>query len=685
MVHESGTSHRRMPRLLGALLATLLALPAAAAPEPFQSSSSPATGVTPGGDALVIAAREAWSRRDAARLASARARLLIEGHPLAPWADYWDLSLRLAAASPDDVEAFYTRWSGSYVEDRLRNDWLLELGQRRDWAAFRRDFPRFRMNDDPQVTCYAVLAEHAEGRAVRERALEAWFAQRDADDGCQNLARTLRSAGVFTDADVWRKVRSATELDRQTAARSALALLGAVPGASTPWWSQPARTLARPPAGRPADALDALAVARMAAADPALAARRLDAGLGQRLAPEWAAWAWSQVGRQSAMRLQPEAAAHFRRAEAYALRAGVTGNWTDETLEWQVRAALRAVPTDWRAVRVAVDAMTPQAQAEVAWAYWGARADVALAAAGSDGDLQRARADGVLASLSSQMNFYGKLAAEDLGRELRLPPRPPPLTPVEREAATGTPGLARALRMVAIGLRAEGVREWNFTLRGMNDRQLLAAAQLACDAQVWDRCINTSDRTRGEVDVAQRFPTPYRDAVLAQARRAGLDPAYVYGLIRQESRFVMNARSPVGASGLMQIMPATARWTAKRLDVPYGPGQINDRDTNLRLGTGYLGLLLEDFEGSQAMAAAAYNAGPGRPRRWREGPELDPAIWAETIPFGETRDYVQKVLSNAVYYSAVLGAEQPLSLRARLGGTIGPRLAAAAAADAQLP
>jgi soluble lytic murein transglycosylase len=283
------------------------------------------------------------------------------------------------------------------------------------------------------------------------------------------------------------------------------------------------------------------------------------------------------------------------------------------------------------------------------------------------------------------MSFYGKLAAEDLGRELRLPGRPSPLTPVERDVATGTPGLARALRMVAIGLRAEGVREWNFTLRGMNDRQLLAAAQLACDAQVWDRCINTSDRTRGEVDVAQRFPTPYRDAVIAQAGRAALDPAYVYGLIRQESRFVTDARSPAGASGLMQIMPATARWTAKRLEVPYGPGRINERDTNLRLGTGYLGLLLEEFEGSQAMAAAAYNAGPGRPRRWREGPELDPAIWAETIPFSETRDYVQKVLSNAVYYSAVLGAEQPLSLRARLGGTIGPRLAAAAAADAELP
>jgi len=243
---------------------------------------------------------------------------------------------------------------------------------------------------------------------------------------------------------------------------------------------------------------------------------------------------------------------------------------------------------------------------------------------------------------------------------LRLPERPSALTAAERDAATRMPGLARALHLIAIDLRSEGVREWNFTLRGMDDRQLLAAAQLACDRQVWDRCINTSDRTRGEVDVAQRFPTPFRDAVVAQSKRTGVDPAYVYGLIRQESRFITDARSHAGASGLMQIMPATARWAARRLGVPYGPGMINDRDTNLRLGTGYLKLLLDDFEGSQALAAAAYNAGPGRPRRWRNGPELEPAIWAETDPFTETRDYVKKVLSNAAYYGAIL-ARRPRS------------------------
>jgi len=319
--------------------------------------------------------------------------------------------------------------------------------------------------------------------------------------------------------------------------------------------------------------------------------------------------------------------------------------------------------------------MSPSARDDARWTYWGARADIGLAARSSDADAQRSRGTRTLESLAGQLSFYGKLAAEDLGRQLALPPRPAPPSTGESAAAERNPALSRALRLRAIGLRSEANREWNFSLRGMDDRALLAAAQLACDRQVWDRCINTSDRTRVEIDVAQRFPTPLREAVATQASRSGVDPAFVYGLIRQESRFVMDARSHAGASGLMQLMPATARLTAKRLGVPYGPALINDRDTNLRLGTGYLRLMLDEFEGSEAMAAAAYNAGPGRPRRWRNGPELDPAIWAETIPIAETRDYVQKVLSNAVYYAAILDADSQMSLRARLGGTIGPRLA----------
>ncbi|MEO7127277.1 MAG: lytic transglycosylase domain-containing protein, partial [Rhodoferax sp.] len=145
-----------------------------------------------------------------------------------------------------------------------------------------------------------------------------------------------------------------------------------------------------------------------------------------------------------------------------------------------------------------------------------------------------------------------------------------------------------------------------------------------------------------------------------------------YGLIRQESRFIIDARSGVGASGLMQVMPATARWTAKKIGLAnFSADQITDRDTNIAIGTGYLKLILDDFNGSMPLAAAAYNAGPGRPRSWRNGPVLDGAIWAENVPFAETREYVKKVMANTTDYAALLTG-QPQTLRSRLG-TVGPR------------
>jgi soluble lytic murein transglycosylase len=172
--------------------------------------------------------------------------------------------------------------------------------------------------------------------------------------------------------------------------------------------------------------------------------------------------------------------------------------------------------------------------------------------------------------------------------------------------------------------------------------------------------------------VDQRFPMPFKDMVVRKSREIGLDPAYVYGLIRQESRFIMDARSGVGASGLMQVMPATARWTARKIGMSdFTQGQINDHDTNITIGTNYLKLALDDFDGSMALAAAAYNAGPGRPRNWRNGPPMEAAIWAENVPFSETRDYVKKVLANTTNYAALITGK-PQSLKEKLG-RVGPR------------
>jgi len=638
-------------------------------------------------DDLIVDAREALKKKDRSRLAALRIGVTTVNHPLAQWVEYWELGNRLGEASVGEVEAFYSRWPGSYVEDRLRNDWLLELGHRRDWANFVRDMPRFKMNDDREVTCYALLTQHLAGQDVRSAARTAWAAQRELDEGCNLLASTLFEAGQLKADDVWQQARLAAEFNRPRLARAAATLLGPANGVAVgEIFDNPARYLGKKPASHE---LALLALLRMAANDPDAAAGQLESGWQRKLSASQAALAWAVVGKQAALKLQLEATDYYQRAWRL-VRKPVDLNWTDDTLAWAVRAALRSPSADagrWQLVQRAIDTMSPAEQREATWIYWKARALLALAAqggAGSAGDADRAAARTQLESIASQMSFYGKLATEELGNGIVLPPPPQPLAAAEREAARATPGFTRALQMLALGLRSEGVREWNFTLRGLADRDLLAAAQLACEREVWDRCINTSERTRSEIDLAQRFPTPFRNEVLAKAREVGLDPAYMYGLIRQESRFVMDARSHAGASGLMQIMPATAKWTAKKIGLDYRPEMIADRNVNLLLGASYLKLVLDDFGGSQALAAAAYNAGPSRSRRWREGGPVETAAWAEGIPFNETRDYVKRVLSNAVYYAAMLNGQTP-SLKARLGATIGPRTADAPGGERDIP
>ncbi len=290
--------------------------------------------------------------------------------------------------------------------------------------------------------------------------------------------------------------------------------------------------------------------------------------------------------------------------------------------------------------------------------------------------IARRRRKTTFARSRPQFSFYGKLAAEELGLPIVVPPRAPQATPEELGPMAGNAGFARALKFYELGLRLEGHREWNWQLRGMNDRELLAAAEFARSQAVLDRMISTSDRTRTEFDFTQRFPSPFRDAMVQYTAPLGLDENWVYGLIRQESRFIQDARSSVGASGLMQLMPATARYVARKMNVAnYAPTRVNELHINLQLGTGYLKMVLDDLDGNPMLATAAYNAGPSRPRSWRSSlpRTVEGAVFAETIPFNETRDYVKKVMSNSVYYAA-LADSKAQSLKARLG-TISPKSA----------
>ena len=196
---------------------------------------------------------------------------------------------------------------------------------------------------------------------------------------------------------------------------------------------------------------------------------------------------------------------------------------------------------------------------------------------------------------------------------------------------------------------------------------LISAAELARRMEWYDSAINTAERTRELHDFELRFLAPYREQAHQAARENDIDEAWVYGLMRQESRFVNVARSSVGAAGLMQIMPATARWIAKRLGIRrFQVDEMRDPARNIQFGAYYLKHVLSTLDGSPVLATAAYNAGPGRAQRWRSTQPMEAAIYIESIPFAETRDYVKKVMSNAMYYAVRFGQPSVL-LKERLG------------------
>ena len=654
-----------------AAAAVLAAAPSFALAQPAAPlSASPVAGsaATANGDEVLRDMQQAFRRSDRAKLAALLPS--ARNHPLEPWAVYWELRARLDDAQPAEVQAFLQRWAGTYQEDRLRNDWLRQLGQRRDWARFAELHPSFRMGDDREVSCYASTIDFLRGTLPAGGAQEVanhWQGQRDADDGCTYAASELFAARQLSALEVWRKARLSAEANRQRATRDAVTIVAPeVSNLVGDLYANPVKFLGSRVAAptRQRQELVVLALIRLASSDPDNAAALLESKWGVQLTAEERHWTWAVIGKQAALRLSPTAMEHFN-------KVAKDSDLSDELLGWKVRAALRA--GDWKAVHRSINAMSPNTREDSTWTYWKARSLLA----DRPGDEDRAQARVLLGNIAGTSGFYEQLALEDLGQRITVPPTPAPLTAQEKAAARANPSLARALYAISIGLRSEGVREWNYatnlhTPGGMGERELLAAADLACEREVWDRCINTSERTKSVADYTQRFPMPFQKAVVAHSQSVGLDPAYVYGLIRQESRFIMDARSGVGASGLMQVMPATARWTAKKIGMTgFTADQINDRDTNITIGTAYLKLALDDFAGSMPMAAAAYNAGPGRPRSWRNGPVLDAAIWAENVPFTETRDYVKKVLSNTTNYAAILTG-QPQSLRSRLG-TVGPR------------
>ena len=609
-------------------------------------------------DSVLLAARGAFDASSRARLVALAPKL--KGHTLEPYVEYWQLFLRLPAAPAEDVRDFLTRYPDTMLAEQLRADWLKVLGKSGRWELFQAEYAALSA-DDPEVTCYALLARwKREDASVRADFNSFWNAPRELPEGCLALARAMLKAGELGTREVWARFRVLIDANLAAAAKRSMDFLprgeaiearrlNAVIRAPLKFLKKPQADLAKA-----ADRELVVAALALAAADDLRAAVGFWRGLGEAFPAEDRSSIWLMLAMNGARRHVPEALDWFGEAGEIAL--------TDERLAWRARIALRT--EKWAEVRSSIERMSPLAKNDPAWIYWYGRAEREL---GSP-----LEAEGYFERIAGEHHFYGRLAAEELGASLQIPPRAPPPTEEEIAEVAAIPGLKRALALYRVDMRTEATKEWLWTIRGMDDRRLLAAAELARRNEAWDRAIGTADRTVLAHNFSVRYLAPYREVLAEKARSRDLDEPWVLGLVRQESRFITGAKSSAGATGLMQVMRPTAKWVAQRMRMKnFSWARLSDPEFNAAVGTYYLKHILNQFDGSPVLAAAAYNAGPTRARLWRGTAPVEGAIFAETIPFGETRDYVKKVMANTVYYAAVLGTS-PTPLKTRLG-TVTPR------------
>lgn len=625
-----------------------------------------AAGPAYGNDEKVLGAYEAFRDGDPDRLE--RFARALESDTLEPWVDYWRLKLRIEDAEPAGIERYLARHAGTYLGDQLRGDWLRELGRRGDWAGFERELGPL-VQDDPEIDCYAWRARLARGDA--QAAIEAravWLALRELPPGCQALVHELLARGTLDEERIWQRARLQLYYGYITAARRTLEDLPAAARPDARLLAQavtaPAKLLARAPRGleaRPVREILVFAMLRLARSDLDAAAGSLREGAGTRLPQADREYLWARLATLAAFEHRDEALEWYALAGAAPLE--------DAQLAWKARAALLA--GRWQAVLGAIEPMSPQARLDLAWTYWRGRALDAL------GDAEGAREQ--YQRIAGQPLYYSVLATEELGGEASIPLPYHVPTEADVDEARANLELRRALELYRLGLRTEATGEWMFAVRHMNDRHLLASAELARRAAVFDRAIGTAGRTELLHDYRMRYLAPFRDVFREYAAAYGLEEAWVLGTVRQESRFIVEARSGAGATGLMQLLPHTARWVARRIGYKgYSAKRVAEVETNVTLGARYLQHMLERT-GNPVLASAAYNAGPRRALRWRPARAIEGAIFVEGIPFDETREYVKRVMANTVHYALLLeGHSSPLKQRL---GFIGGRAAADAAPD----
>lgn len=566
----------------------------------------------------------------------------LKKYPLYGYLEYDALRRNLSKTQPGQISGFLKTYQGLPISERLYNAWLHSLGKRRQWRTF---LQFYTPQQSATLQCYQIRARLQQTPDEKTHALKQgltlWLVGKSQPDACDPVFKQLEAAGMLSRDYRWERIRRAFARRKLSLAKH---IAKKLPESDQVWvkrWT----TMHR----RPARTLDE----KWARLDASLVREIVIHGL-KRLARSKPSEAWRHWQRLSkvhkftdqqrnrilhdialfaALDHHPDAAEWLANVPTAAVDARIR--------QWRVRHAL--LDQDWRAALVWIDALQAAERDSNEWQYWRA---MALEKTG-----QAKRATQTFIELSKQRSFYSFLAADQAGLQYHMQHEKQPFAEKDLQAIRKLPAMIRARELYRANMSIEARREWRDATAKMDKQQLILAANLAHQWGWHDRAIITAARARYWSDLTLRFPVTHQKLIEASARRQAIDPAIIYGLIRQESAFMEDAQSHVGALGLMQLMPGTAKLTSRSLGIRY-PGKqlLLEAEHNIPLGTAYFRKLLDRYDDSPVLAAAAYNAGPHRVKRWLPDKTLPASLWLLRIPFHETHGYVQRVLAYATVY-----------------------------------
>lgn len=586
-----------------------------------------------------IEARKALQQKQPARYRELAAGL--KSYPLYPYLEFAALRQRLGEASEQEVLDFIEGHADQPLGGRLKSLWLRTLVSQRRWALFLKHYAG---SNDATMQCYALRARLKTGSktGVVDEALALWTVGKSQPKACDPLFEWLYDGNHVRHEHVWRRIRLAMDKGQTSLAKYLAKRLSAKDAAWVTLWRQahrnPSDTLQDPRLDQNSDiARDIIlhAIKRIARSDAMHAQRKWDSLKS--------GYSFTPAERGRLERYIALSAAQQHEPGAHALLSALPDEQRDANVrDWQLRAAV--AEDNWAALLDHIEALPDEERQRDEWRYWQAYA--------LERTDRRLLAMNEYSYLAKERSYHGFLAADYLRWPYEMGDKPTRYDPAELDALGRQPALLRARELYRADMLTDARREWAYAIRDMDNDELRLAAVLANRWGWNDQAILTVARAGEFSDLTLRFPLEHTESVRRHAHNNNLDPGIVFAVIRQESAFNPEARSPAGARGLMQLMPKTGKATARLNRIPWsGVAGLYESDRNIRIGSSYLRQVKERFDNNLVLATASYNAGPHRVTRWLpdEG-GMAANHWVANIPYSETRKYVQRVLAYAAIY-----------------------------------